>query len=251
MKSPCVLITRPAGQADGLIQALKQRGWQPLHVPTLSIEPVPVAPGMSQIAQDLDLYHIVIFVSANAARIGMSLFDHYWPQWPVGIEWLAVGKATQAALAEFDIRADAPEQADSEGLLALPQLQQVAGKKILIVRGVGGRETIADTLRQRGAKVTYLELYKRAEVSNIAHWRQQLYSHPFDVITSTSGDALKGLLQLWGEQTPPLTEKTLFAVSQRLANYAATLGFTHIITTHGATDEAILSALEHWKQKQD
>ncbi|HET8707886.1 MAG TPA: uroporphyrinogen-III synthase [Pseudomonadales bacterium] len=250
MSTPCALITRPAGQADGLLHALAQRGWDTLHVPTLAIEPLPVTASMTQLAQDLDLYQTVIFVSANAARFGMNLFDQYWPQWPVGIEWLAVGKATQAALTEFDITATAPEQADSEGLLALPQLQtgRVDGSKILIVRGEGGRETLAETLRERGAKVTYLELYKRAEVSNIAHWQQQLFSRPFDVITCTSGDALKGLLQLWGEHTPPLTEKTLFVVSHRLANYAATLGFTNIIQTNGATDEAIIAALEHWKQ---
>lgn len=246
-KRPCVLVTRPSGQADNLLKQLEQRGWNTLHVPTLSIEPLASTPAMTQIAQDLDQYSAVIFVSANAARFGMVLFDHYWPQWPAFIQWIGVGKATKAALAEFGVDAIAPEQADSEGVLALPQLQSVEAQKILIVRGEGGRETLAETLRARGAKVTYLELYKRAEITDTAAGQKQLYSTPFDIITSTSGDALKGLLNLWGTQSPPLTEKTLFVVSQRLAHYAATLGFTHIIQTDGATDDAIIRALEHWK----
>src|SRR5690606_31962632 len=50
---------------------------------------------------------------------------------------------------------------NSETLLRAPELQQVAGEKIIIFRGCGGRGYMGEILRERGAQVSYCELYER------------------------------------------------------------------------------------------
>ena len=84
--------------------------------------------------------------------------------WPARLRAFAPGPGTAAALAAAGIH-DVTIPAttfDSEGLLALPALSQVAGKRIAIFRGEGGRDLLGDTLRARGALVDYVDCYRRA-----------------------------------------------------------------------------------------
>ena len=70
-----------------------------------------------------------------------------------------------------------PEHHDSEGLIALAALQNVARKNVLIIRGDGGRELIAEKLSDRGASVHYFESYRRVwrnlPIELIKTWQQQ------------------------------------------------------------------------------
>ena len=84
-----VLITRPEGQAQGLVRALTDAGFGPVfHRPMLALEPVASLSGeQRQRVLDLDLYQHVIFISANAVRFGLEQIDDYWPQLPTGLNW--------------------------------------------------------------------------------------------------------------------------------------------------------------------
>ncbi|MGS9164769.1 uroporphyrinogen-III synthase, partial [Salmonella enterica subsp. enterica serovar Infantis] len=59
----------------------------------------------------------------------------------------------------FDIRY--PLDRDiSEALLQLPELQNIAGNRALILRGNGGRELLGETLTALGAEVSFFECYQ-------------------------------------------------------------------------------------------
>ena len=149
-----VLVTRPAGQSGELVSAIEAAGGRSIVFPVIDI--VPRSP--QDIASDLAGLpdpDIVIFVSRNAVEHGLA--------WSGDGAVAAVGPATAAAIEAaarvVDIR---PASGfDSESLLAEPALRQVRGKTIRIIRGIGGRELLARTLRDRGANVDYLEVYAR------------------------------------------------------------------------------------------
>jgi len=151
-----VLITRPAQQSATLEKAIEEAGGIPILFPAIDIVPRADA----RIESDFNALpraDIVIFVSTNAVQYGVARVCGSQSR------IAAIGATTNAALAAAGIHADIVPNAgsDSEHLLAEGSLQDVAGLNILIVRGTAGRELLAETLRQRGARVDYLPVYER------------------------------------------------------------------------------------------
>lgn len=240
--SHCVLLTRPQGSNDGLSQMLDQRGIRTLERPMQEIKPVAANAAKRKLALDLDQFDCVIFVSKNAVVHGMSFLEQYWPQWPQ-ITWLAVGRSTAMALEKFDIHAEYPGKASSEGLLELPSLR--AGlqleAKILIVRGRGGRELLAEELSKRGALVSYLEIYQRVEVNYSHSLSEDLLASSVDMSAVTS---LEGLGHLSGSLSRQIIGKLHLVVpSGRIEKAARDLGFKNVYLASGADDAALLQAI--------
>jgi uroporphyrinogen-III synthase len=157
-----IVLTRPRTQSLALATALEAAGARVLCCPSLDIVPLaPEGPSAAALAS-LPAARFALFVSANAVLHGLAAARRLGP-WPSGVTVAAVGEATAAALAEAGI---APVivpsgRADSEALLALPPLQAVEGAPIIIFRGVGGREHLRTVLESRGARVAYVECYRR------------------------------------------------------------------------------------------
>jgi len=242
-----VLVTRPAHQADEQIRLLQQAGAQALPLPLLKITPTPEDSPEFQLLKsqilDLDLYQKIIFISANAVHYGFDLIDQYWPQLPVGIDWLAIGKQTAATMATYQVKALHSDSGyDSESLLASEYLQQVADTRILIMRGQGGRETLAETLRQRGAQVDYADLYLR---SCPDYTPQQISStignQSLDAVIITSGEALQNLTTVLADRV--ITQVPLVVPGQRVAQMAKQQGFTRIIVAPGPDSETMVQSL--------
>ncbi len=246
-----VWVTRPEGQADALLTALEGDGWLTTHLPLLHIEPLDPLPGEErQRVLDLDLYEHLIFVSANAARIGLERISDYWPQLPTRQQYWAVGESTALVLEGVGLTVTRPTlDMSSEGLLALAGLQNVQDQRILIVRGQGGRQLISETLSARGARVSSLSCYRRAPVVYDATVVCGLAAEQRpDVITVSSGeglDLLSGLLQPL-EHTN-LAAITLLVPSPRVAERARALGWQHIELTDNASDTAMLVATRRWQ----
>lgn len=157
-----ILVTRPAGQQQALLKALHEAGHQATHCPALVIEPLVVEGDTRRVLMDLDQFHAVFFASSNAAAFALAAMADLWPQWPVGIHWLAVGKATAAEIRRWHLSPTVPEDGfNSEAVLALPCLQDLSEKKVLLCRGERGRELLAQSLSERGAQVVSLPFYRR------------------------------------------------------------------------------------------
>ena len=243
-----VLVTRPSGQARGLCEALQRAGHAAFHCPMLELEPLEELPaGARQRILDLDLYGQVIFISGNAVRFGMELIADYWPQLPVGITWYAVGHSTARLLADYGLNPETPRtEMSSEGLLALPGLQAVAGQRLLIVKGEGGRETLATALRQRGAAVDTLSCYRRRRPDlQPGELARRLVDCDIDTILISSGEGLSNLLALLSpEETTKFSAVPLVVPSARVATLACEAGFSQVIRAANASDEAAVAALE-------
>ncbi len=241
----CTLwLTRPAAQVQQLQLQLEQLGARVRCLPMLLIEPVPLTGASKLRILDLDRYDLVFYVSSNAAVLGLEAIFSYWPQYPSHLLNFAVGPGTAAVLESFGLDVSYPtERMSSEAMLALPQLQAIQGKKALIVRGIGGREILAESLQERGVSVDYAELYQRKRPEYDATMLQQLFQQekPQAVVVS-SAESLDNLRHFCATATL-WQALPLFVSSERLAGHAHQLGNGRAIVMAGASDNAIISGL--------
>ena len=244
-----VLITRPLRQQQSLGRKIRAAGGVPVSLPLLDIVPLTDAAELAAVRhwiQHLEHFDVLLFVSSNAARYGAELIRQHWPRLPTGIDVIAIGKTTaRTVTAALACPVTHPSQgADSEAVLALPMLQQVAGKQVGIVRGQGGRELLADTLGQRGAAVHYLEVYRRQAITRSAtEIARLLAANGCDIITAHSGESLQILMDQSRDNIRQITLLPLVVPSARVAEQAQQFGFAQVINAHGADDESILQTL--------
>jgi len=245
-----VLVTRPAGQAASLVQRIQTAGGEAILFPTIEIAP-PSDPDALQRALEATPHpDYAIFVSPNAVEHGLR---HLPPRAGAPApRFTAVGAATARALQAAGIgEVLAPtERFDSEALLALLPDEALRDRTVLLFRGEGGREKLADMLTARGAHVVHAVCYRRAPPATVDDaTRARLARGEVDVLTVTSVDGLRNLLVLAGEAArAPLLATPLIAVSERQARAARELGFhaaIHVATR--ADDAAIVEALLSWR----
>ena len=243
-----LLLTRPAEECGALAAALTEAGIHSASLPLLAIEPLPETPEQRATILELDRYGAVIVVSKPAARLGIELLDRYWPQPPFAQAWFSVGAATGAILDDFGLDVSWPERGDdSEALLALPRLNEALSRpdpKVLILRGEGGRELLAETLRGRGAQVDILELYRRT----LPHYlpgtlAATVRSERLNGLVVSSGQGLLSLREVAADAWSELLELPLFVPSPRVAEMARQLGAKRIVDCRGAGVAALLAAL--------
>lgn len=148
-----VLVTRPREQAAPLVEALENRGAAVIALPVIEIVARDRAAVEAE-AAGLEPADVTVFVSANAVRHGLDFATG---------RIAAIGPATAAAIEAAGRQVDIVPRSgfDSESLLAEPDFAEAAGRRVRIVRGVGGREKLARTLAARDAEVDYLEVYER------------------------------------------------------------------------------------------
>lgn len=241
LKGLRVVTTRPEHLAERLVGPLLEAGAEVVNLPLLAIQPLQLLPEQKQYLLDLDLFQKVVVISPTAAQQLLMRLDEYWPQWPVGINWYSVGSGTAQILEEEGLRVHYPATGDkSEDLLHLADLQDLAGQKLLLVKGQGGRELLHDTLVSRGASVKVLPLYERVGSHLSEPELAQLRSGNHEALVITSGDALQEYIK-WVSGTNK--ELHLLVPSERLAIQAHDAGFTRVTNTQGAGAEAILQAL--------
>lgn len=239
-----VVLTRPREQASALARRLEQLGANPLLFPLLEIEAVPDEQRLHEQLSHLKQADIAIFISPNAVRYGMAAIRAAGGV-PATVQIAAVGQASAKELHELGVaRVIAPtERFDSESLLALAELQGVAGKRVMIFRGDGGRELLGDTLKARGAVVEYVTCYLRRKPDMNAG--EMLAAAP-SAITVTSSEALGHLWDMLAKaDRTRIAGMPLFVPHERIATAARQQGWQHVVVTE-AGDDGLLSGLIAW-----
>ncbi len=237
---PGLLITRPTDLARPLAERVRNEGGQAWIFPTLAIHPLPLdeEATRSRVRQA----DWAIFISANAVQEG---WPHVGPHLKPSTRLAAVGEATAARLGKISALPvlHPLEGADSEALLALPELGAPAGQHMLIVRGKGGREHLREVLTRRGAQVDYLECYVReAPVPDLLLLDDALGHQA--MISVQSAESLHNLWQLAGESRHERLKQTHFLVPHvRVAEAAHRLGLSLLHLT-GPGEDALVNS---WK----
>lgn len=238
-KSLNVLVARPHTAAEQLVNLLTTNG--------IAAQPcIPFDYTHNQTSQALascfeQAIDIAIFVSPAAVEFAED--TQTLSKWPVK-QWFAVGASTQKRLSRFGVDALAPECYDSEGLLALPELEQVEGKRILIVRGDGGRELIARTLQERRAFVQYFESYRRVWRKLPENIAKQWKAAGINCIVVTSVAIFAYLAeQLDLSDSHWRQHCRWLVVSNRIAEAARAMGITEITVSDGANNHVLLQQL--------
>lgn len=245
MRGKSVLVTRPQHQSSGLVERIELLGGTARQLPVIAIQALDDGQVEKQKVLDLDQYDSVIVVSGNAATIGLDWIDRFWPQLPPHLNWFAVGNATARILRQFGLVVAVPAQGfNSEALLAMPELQSAQGQKILIIKGVGGRTMLEESLTAKGAQVDTLSLYRRFKPSySVTEIRDCVGDRPLDAIVVTSVESLQNMQEILAPAVNDLLTTTLVTASERITRRAAELGFQRIVTAQGASDDAIIDAL--------
>ncbi|ODS12700.1 uroporphyrinogen-III synthase [Vibrio scophthalmi] len=238
-----VLITRPGEQGKALCHQLKLRGLKALHHPLITIQ---AGEQLSSLPLQLKHADIVIAVSQHAVQYANKAIDSYQHHWPQSITYLAVGQKTAHYLGKTTQQnVNYPLVSDSEHLLSMPQLGSIAGQRILILRGNGGRELIFDTLIQRQAHVEYCEVYKRENLAFRSELTVPLWqdSHVDQVVITSSGQLNFFIQQIAPQFQSWLQQLTLFVPSERIANEARRFGFHSVVNTGSASNQDLLATL--------
>lgn len=242
-----LLLTRPVDDSAALAEALALDGVVCSSLPLLHIEPLPVTVAMRDVVLQLDRYAAVIVISKPAARLGLALLAQCGMA-PDGPLWFAVGGGTAQLLRDGGVVAHFPRQGDdSEALLSLPLLLQQlerSGARVLILRGEGGREWLGEQLHALGARVDYLQLYRRLLPEYpVGALCARMNAERLNGVVVSSGQGFFNLLQLAGEDAPQLCRLPIFVPSQRVAEIAAAAGAANVINCRGASALALREVL--------
>ncbi len=245
LKKVHILVTRPVHQAEKLCLLIRENNGIPIRFPTLEI--IPLILKRDEIEHYLTKADWFIFTSTNAVHYYCSQLDDAKMCDLKTKNCLAIGKATAQALTTAGLNVDLmPAHGyNSEALLNLEALQDVSQKKIVIIRGENGRETLADTLKRRGANVNYQDVYRR-EIPEIdcTNVLQLITKKHLDLITITSGEAIQNLVEMLPESQHDLLKKIpLIVVSERIQTIAKSLGFETVALAQMPSDDAILKTI--------
>lgn len=244
-----ILVTRPARQAGAFAQKIAVLGGRPIIFPAIVILPPADSAGVSRLQNALADYDYAIFVSANAVEYGVLDPRH----WPAHLVTLAPGPGTAEALASVGVTGVRipTTNFDSEGLLALPELSAVRGKRVVVFRGEGGREHLGDALSERGAQVDYVACYRRSKPeSGAAGLNEAFRDGRVDAVTITSSEGLDNLWALGDDAMRAAWRRyPTFVPHPRIAAHARGMGLTVVETA--ASDAGLIAGLLEWAAAQN
>jgi uroporphyrinogen-III synthase len=234
---------------------IESSGGKAIRFPVIEILPGSDQQHIKQLISRLDQFDIAIFISSNAVRFTLKLLADQCSR-PAGLHIAAIGQATAAALEQCGWGADlVPEVAfNSEALLAMPQLHNVSGRRIIIFRGEGGRELLGDTLVNRGAQVVYANVYRRAlpelDIKKLIQpWMQAQNS----AVIVTSQEGLDNLFMLLdADAGKRLRQTPIVVISERILDKARQHGIQALVMiAKQASDEALLETLIELSRQQN
>jgi uroporphyrinogen-III synthase len=244
-----VLVTRPDFQAMPLCRLLESLGATTFRLAVVDIKPLKDRRALTEQLGALENFDIILFTSANAVRFGASLLDQ-----KRDLTLAAMGPATSRALnqAGYRVAIQPGGSFDSEGLLAHPRLEHVAGHRILIIKGFHGRDLIQQELTRRGATVICADVYERVpavvSASALETVRERFAAGELQVVTATSLEIGAALLKESLQLRKELERVHWLVPGRRVASGLRELGLTApLLQADSAEDQDLVAALVRWR----
>ena len=244
-----ILVTRPSPAGEQLVSRLRALGQVAWSFPLIEFSPGRELSALADHMNTLQQGDLLFALSQHAVEFAQAQLQQQGLNWPTAPHYFAIGRTTALALhtvSGTDVRYPLDREI-SEVLLQLPELQNIAGKCALILRGNGGRELIGDSLTARGAEVTFCECYQRCAIHyDGAEEAMRWQSREVTTVVVTSGEMLQQLWSLipqWYREHW-LLRCRLLVVSERLAKLARELGWQDIKVADNADNDALLRALQ-------
>ena len=237
-----IAITRPIDQAKKLSALIEQAGGTPILFPLIEITPLNDYSQFEAVINEIATYDWAIFISSNAVQNAMPRLVK--ASIPKNINFAAIGPVTASELQSFGVKdvLIPNDRFDSESLLALDEMHAMQDKKVMIFRGVGGRDVLAETLKARGAQVAFAECYQRINPQTNCDLLTQLYAEKkLHGIVVTSSEAIRNLLDLAGG-AGWLKNVTLFVNHARIAELSKQLGLK-VAVANAAGDETMMKII--------
>jgi len=238
-----VLITRPVGQGRTLAQQVRALGGRPVLLPGVSLCAAPETTATDlRAALQGDL---VIFTSPAAVRFAARLTPLHGPA-----RMAAVGAGTARMLARHgvtDVVVPRTTQ-NSEGLLAHAALDDVQGREVAVIGAPGGRGTLQQVLRQRGARVREAHVYRRVPARLDRRHREAIRGLRGDVYMLLSSaetlDCLRAALEDADWQR--IVAARAVVSSERMGVAACQAGFKHVKVAGSALGADLLACVMQW-----
>jgi len=247
-----VVVTRPKDQAAGLAALIRRSGGEPLEIPALEIRDLEDLAPFFSVVDRLETFDWAVFVSRNAVRRALALIAgrRGGRPWPAPLRAATVGGGSREELAAqgFSGVLAPAGQADSEALLALPEFAQMAGKRVVIFRGEGGRGFLGEELAARGALVEHAACYRRiVPAAGAALLDAAWKGGKVDAVVLSSGEGFANLLAMLGSHgARRLAGVALFVPHPRVAREAAGLGLERVIVAGPADAEAAAALVAYF-----
>ena len=270
-----VLVTRPAGQADRLVDVLEDAGITVSCLPLLHLKAVTEAEKIAAIKKQLLLLSqqdFVIFISSNAVKYTAEFLAQHDLKWPSSLPCIPIGGATAKAIEDLGWLLDRVDECingrssgrstesstessneeekklsaySSEKLLVELSQRDVGEKRITIFRGEGGRELLADNLTSRGASVAYCEMYNRQHPNYSSEQFEQALGQNLAAILFASGETLENFYRhIQRDELQAMVENVPMIVpSERVKNLAEHKGFNNILIAVNASAEGFLQVI--------
>ena len=244
-----VLVTRTRPQASVLSAMLTQRGAMPIELPTIAIEPLDAlqSAGMDGALDDLSNYRWTVFTSANAVAIFFErLAARGLDARALGaVQVCAIGPGTARALGEHGIKADyVPDEFVAESLVEGMRERLQPGDRVLLPRAVGGRALLVERLREAGAVVDEVHLYRSVPTKDIAVRAREVFAEGVDTITFASSSTVKNLVDALDGDVETLNLCVVACIGPVTAETALGLGIRVDVEATEHTIPGLVEALE-------
>ncbi|MDA9210713.1 uroporphyrinogen-III synthase [Methylophilaceae bacterium] len=248
-KNIALISTRPYEKNITLFKDIENENILLLNYPLTEIKPLADYSKFDLTLSNLDSYQHVIFISTNAVHYFAKRIKNLKIKMPNDIIFSSVGPKTREALKnQFNINVFCPEENfDSEHLIKNKIFDKLQDKKVLIIRGTGGRETLKNLLEEKGAKVDYGECYIRNYLTiNQKKLNQELKNSTKIFILITSYDSAFQLNQspgqwIGGYKTKFIVNHKKIEFSLKNGNYGSQLD--NVIVTKDLSAKSLIDII--------
>jgi uroporphyrinogen-III synthase len=239
-----VVVTRPAASAQNLKRRLRALGATAVSLPGASLRAAPDSAALRRLLGAAQTADVAIFVSPAAVKFAFALRPAL--RFTARMTVCSVGAATARSLARAGVKtAIWPKlRQDSEGLLALPELARLRGRRVALIGAPGGRDLLAQSLRARGARVERIDVYQRGAARLDRRHTAALQRSTLPLLTLLSSAEILANLkaQLPQQAFAHLMRGDAIVSSQRIATLAGAAGFARIHIAASAQSADMLDA---------